>query len=256
MTFDPREHPLHISSMKAMARSAKYYRYALEQPRESKALTFGSAVHSLVLGGKKVVPYAERRAGKAWEAFEEKHASCLILNEKDYARADRMASAVLLDDVAAGWIKWADHEVKIEWELAGRKIESTVDCLGHNFIADLKTTRSADPRRFPYDVRRMHYAAQIAWYQDAAAWKTRRTFKQGFIIAVEGEPPHDVVTYELTPQLLEQGRMQARAWFEQILACEAANQWPGYAQNVVPLDVQEDEDGIGLVIDGEEVEVE
>lgn len=250
----PMIEPVHISRLKHIARSPAHYRYALDHPPTSKTLTFGSAVHSLVLGGKSVVPYSDRRAGKEWEAFAGAHHDAYILSDKDYARADAMATAVLLDPLAASWLNWGSHEVKIDWETCGRACQSTLDVLGHDFVCDLKTTRSSDPNRFQWDARRMGYAAQLAFYCDAASFKTGRTFERAYIIAVESEPPHVVTPFEITPRLLEQGRQQCRAWLERLLSCEASNEWPGYAQHVVQLDIQEDEESLGLIVEDEDGE--
>lgn len=243
--------PVHISSLKAIGRSPAHYRWALDNRVEKKAFAVGNAVHSLVLGGKPVVVYKGRRAGNEWMIFQDENEGSYILSEKDYAKAEAMAESVLTHHIAPLWLR-GQHEVHIEWTNCGRACDSTLDVLGSGFITDLKTTRSSDPNRFPYDARKMGYAAQIAWYQDAAKYlHPERTFEAGMVIAVESEPPYVVTPFELTARLLEQGRMQCRAWLEKLLACEASNEWPGYTQTVAYLDVQEDEDGVDLVFGDE-----
>jgi hypothetical protein len=51
---------------------------------------------------------------------------------------------------------------------------------------------------------------------------------------VEPVEPYVVTVLRAEEDVLELGRRCVRLWMEQLLTCEAANQWPGYTQGIVP----------------------
>ena len=63
---------------------------------------------------------------------------------------------------------------------------------------------------------------------------------------MESAPPHCVVVYDLSDEMLTMGRQRARALLEQLLVCEASDEWPGYAQSPIVLDVMEQDGDAGL----------
>jgi hypothetical protein len=253
VAIDPRSLPVRFTRLKAMGRSPIHYWQACQDADVDKpAYLFGRAVHSFVLGGEEVLCYRARRAGKAWEAFELEHRGAEILSVAEYDRARRTADAVLSDEHATSVINWGLHEVQVEWTNCGRACSSRIDVMGHDFIVDLKTTRNAQPEWFMREALKMNYHAQIAWYQDAANFKTKRQFPIGYIVSVESTPPYPVVVMKISERALEQGQRICRLWLERLLACESANEWPGYVQHIVELDIPDDTDET-LIIEGEEV---
>ena len=62
------------------------------------------------------------------------------------------------------------------------------------------------------------------------------------LLAVESTAPYVVTVFRVTERALEQGRRTYRLWFERLMACEEADEWPGYVQSVVPLDVPESDE--------------
>lgn len=58
----------------------------------------------------------------------------------------------------------------------------------------------------------------------------------------------------LTPRALEEGEKLNRSWIERLDGCELADEWPGYTQSILDLDVPDDASD-ALLIDGEEVEL-
>lgn len=250
---DAKGFPVRFSRLKNMGQSAAHYEDSLRHNIDKEEYQFGRAVHSIVLGGTPVIAYPGRRQGKAWVEFREAHAAYEILNAADYDRAHRCADKVMKSSDARALIDWSEHEKQIEWTNIGRACSSRLDMVGHDFVADLKTTRCSKPGRFDKDAIWMHYHGQIAWYQQAAEWLKKRPFPRGYVVAVESARPFNVVVFELTQRALEAGRKQNRLWLEQLLACEAADEWPGYAQTVVALDIPDDSEEMSLTIEGEEV---
>lgn len=212
------------------------------------------------------------RRGKEWTAFSEAHKGKLIVNSEerdavmkclDGAPADCLVAtaseATLAERIDAAI--WADpvvrekrpldgeYEVPVEWTMLGRKCSTTgIDVKGNGFITELKTCSNSEPGQFLRAALRMGYHGQLAWYLDGIGqpeWAA-------FIVAVETAPPFAVTVIELTRKTLDEGRKLCRLAMEQLLVCEASNEWPAYCQSVVPWDLP-DYDGEPLLIDGEEV---
>lgn len=235
---DASDDALHFSRLKLMAKSAAHY--ALGWTPDTKSKGLGRAVHSYLLGDEdKVVLYpGARRAGKeyeAWLAEQNPEATVLIASEmrdvigmRESIKRHKRAMALLC----------GKREQKIEWEWLGRKCAGTPDVFTRKRLVELKTTRSADPRQFPWDARRLFYHAQCAWYINGLGLSGRSLKEMpAFIVAVESSPPYPVVVYDLTPNLLEQGLRLCRLWMERLAVCEADKTFPGYVESDVTLDV-------------------
>lgn len=242
--------PLHFSDLKRMALSPAHYLAGLGNDHDKPAMRFGRLVHTLVLGGPAVAVYEGERRGNAWKAFRAENEGREIVTRSELDEATNVARAVLSSEVARPYLI-GERERPVEWTTNGRRCATRgIDVLGSTFLADLKTTNCAEPGRFSRACLRMAYHGQLAWYQDAAA-SIGRHVDEAFIIGVETAPPYAVTVLRVTPRTLHEGRKLSRLWLERLLACEAANEWPGYVQSVVDLDVAEDD--VGLIIDGEEI---
>ena len=230
---------LHWSDLKNIGESPAYYRHRLDNPHESAAMQFGTCVHRLVLGGDSPVVFdGATRRGKAWDAFEAANPGALIVTAKELDRAAQCAKAVLSDPVAAPLLRGRREEA---WatELYGRPCASRgIDVLGDGFIADLKTARTVKPARFVKAALAMGYHAQLAFYR-AAARKLGHAVNACHIIGVESVAPFQVTVMSLTERTLEQGERLNTLWLERLAACEAADEWPGYVQSPVEVDVEE-----------------
>ena len=255
---DPRTIPVHHSTLKRMALSPAHYLHAATHPSEqTRPMRVGSLVHALVLGGKYARWPGDRRA-KGYAEFEAAADGYLVVTASEYDDAAPVAEAVLASKVAAPWLR-GRTEVPLEWTIAGRKCATRgIDILGESHIGELKTTHVAAPHRFTWEAKRMAYHAQLAWYRDAvcemplAHWgphgMCQPTPRDLVIIAVETSPPHPVVAYRLTPRAVDMGQRCNALWLEQLRVCEESGEWPGYVQDVVDLDVEEE---VELEFDGD-----
>jgi hypothetical protein len=244
--------PVHFSTLKKMALSPLHYRYACDHAiEETRAMRVGSVVHALVLGGSFHLYEGERR-GKAWIEFREAHVDgATIVTSSEHEDALAIAESVLANPVA--WeVLSVPHqcELSLEWEWLGRSCAGRLDMVAPDYLAELKVSASTEPDRFCAQANRMHYPAQLAWYLRALG---RPLTSRAVIIAVEDKPPYPVTVREVTQRALENGEKQCRLWMERLLVCEAANQWPGYAQTASPLDVPDWAENQNLIIDGEEI---
>lgn len=263
MTFDPRTVPVAWSWLKEIAKSPAHARYAASKPdggEQSLAMRLGSGVHALTFGTPAVTVYEQRRAGKAWEAFEAdaKKQGVLVLNPREFEIADGMATALRTDPVAAPLLFDDDteHEQPMEWTVNGRAYRTRgVDFRNRarKYIGELKSARTAAPDRFMRDTLRALYPAQVEIYDEGDAILTGRDRTEDpftkYIVAVEPAPPHVVVVYRLAPSAIADAQAKIGLYRSILAGCEASGEWPGYALSEWPLEVEpawndnQDDDG-------------
>jgi hypothetical protein len=250
MGVPPDEEPLdpcRYSRLKLMGLSPAHYQAATVE--ETYAMERGSAVHALVLETQEVIPYdkltkagkSAPRTGEEFKKFEADHPGALILTAAEYPEACAQADTIRANRTAMRLLEGA-REQEFAWSFGKRACAGRPDVVARNFITELKTTASSSPTRFPWQARKLGYYGQLAWYADGLATTGRCAAEQLYIVASESRAPYVVTVFALTPAAVEQGRRSYRLWFEQLLACEAVNEWPGYCQSIVPLDVMDEPD--------------
>jgi hypothetical protein len=209
---------------------------------ETLAMRLGSGAHALLLDQPVAVFTGKVRSGKVWQEFQDEHAGKTILNRREHAQAEAMAEAVWGNREARHLIA-ADGvalEQRLEWLQQGVPCSGTPDARAGTFIADLKTTRCADPDRFARDATWRHYHAQLAWYLDGVRLSGLGKPTEAYVVAVESTPPHCVTVMRLTDRAIDQGRRLCRIWLERYIGCERDDYWPGYVESIVPFDVEEE----------------
>lgn len=259
--------PIRFSALKHMAKSPMHVRHYLDHGRDDKPwLRGGRGLHCVLFEQPYVVYEGDSRRGKAWDKFclenseRDEFQIAEVILAKELATYQAMARSIRAELARQNMshLLEGDIERRIAWEWLGRSCAGTPDVAGELFVADVKTTCNADPSKFHWDARRFSYSEQLAWYARGIQLNLDGVDlfnRELYIIAVEKTAPHPVVIWRVTDKMREQAERTLRLWFEQLLACEASNQWPGYAQCVQPLDVLES-DGVTLQIGGEDVEVE
>lgn len=236
---------LNISSLKEMKRSPLHYRHALTNPKESPALTLGTAAHTATLEPERFVrEYAiwssrtdagrmSPRTGKKWEEFVASHAGRSILTEDECSEALAIANAVRNDPVARKYLEAGEPEVVVNWMLGDRPCKGRIDWLtqidGVPVIVGLKSARSVEPFMFGAAAARLGYALQWAWYFDGYKAATRRTARLVEIV-VENTAPHAVVVYAIPEDVIEYGRDEYQNLLHRLDDCEARGEWPGPAE--------------------------
>jgi len=242
--------PVRISRLKRMGQSPAHYRGA--EDMDEYHLERGDAVHSIVLGGKKVVAYpGPVRRGKEFEAFRAAHPGEIILTKAEEAKANAMAEAVMRHGPAVEVLA-GRAEVELDWKFLGRACQSHIDVLEPRgrHITELKTTRCAAKSAFEWQALKLGYNAQVAFYDEAVRSSGLGRPEAHYFVAVESAPPYVVAVRRLTDRALEQGRRAFRLWFERLLACEAADHWPGYCEAIEDHD-NPVEDDLDLVFPAE-----
>jgi hypothetical protein len=278
---DPRTIPTRFSLLKQMSLSGAHYWEAAQHPQDDSlaarlgvtsflpekkdALRFGAAVHLILLGdGEKIGTWTGKvRNGKAWDQFQEIAAGegkTVILSAKEMARASAVAAAIRRHDRAMELLfDGTIREERIDWEWCGRAVRSTPDALKpKKYIADLKTTVSAKPDQFNRHAMRYHYHAQAGLYVTCAEEQLGYTPDDFYLIAVEKTRPYVVQVFRVDDKVIDAGRKLIRLWMEQLLECEASNEWPGYSESIVGLELpayMTEVEPTVIEIDGRQVEL-
>lgn len=185
----------------------------------------------------------QREHEQALKIAELERSGVCLVSAEQYERANMMADSIRACEPARRILLAPDaiREERIDWTWSGRAWRSTPDARGFRVLAELKTTRCADPEVFHWDALRMGYAVQLAIYQRAIKELTGIKPRDVFLFAVESVPPYVVTPFELTPRSLEHGDRTACEWHERFLQCEASGEWPGYTSGLAELDVYDPE---------------
>lgn len=230
------------STLKAMRESPKAYKHALTHDRkDTMPMMIGRAVHSLVLepdtfGLHYAVWNGGDRRGAKWTEFEATHAGMTIFKPAELDLAYAMSAAVLADPVARDYLAGAVFEGSIAWTDPATglacKARPDVRNKARLLLADLKTCRSIDARRFGNESARLGYPQQLAHYASGCLHGLGWAPQTHALIAVEKDPPHDVGVFEIPPANREIAAEEVAALLERVRECREANRWPGRFESV------------------------
>jgi len=199
-------------------------------------MLLGTAVHAIAFATKNVIAYDGIRRGKAWDEFKAEHQDAHILSMAENYKARGMADALLADTNAVKVLAGvAETTIKFNWY--GRECRSTPDVRGPDYMTDLKTCSSSDPAKFMWHSARMAYHAQMRMQQMACG---QDIDAPAYLVAVESTEPYPVTVFRMTENALMEGEKLLSIWMERLKACEESQQWPAYAQSIVPLDIPGD----------------
>jgi hypothetical protein len=238
---------VHFSDLKQFARSPAHYKHAITATRETtRAMRVGTLVDRLLLGGEMPPIWSGDRRGKEWSAFAAKHAFAEICTQAELDDAEQISHAVRANPLAIEYLT-GRPQVALTWEMMGVRCATRgVDCVGAGWISDLKVTQTTQPDRYQWHARRMLWNAQLAFYREACRQNGIDTSKGLFLVGVEASPPYPSTVLRLTPRAIEEGEKCVHLWLEQLRACEASGEWPGYVQSVVDFDVEQNVELVGL----------
>ncbi len=264
---DPRTVPARIHHLKAAGKCGALALAALQaddQGEQTLSMKLGSGTHAMITGepwcvwsqpskasldarakaeklGKPLPPITMApRSGGPFDDFVRRNPGHVIMTRKEAESAIGMADALRAHGYASR-ILFGPHgkfEQRIMWEHLGRARRSTPDLVRldatglPDVLAEIKTTRSADPFWFQRDATKLGYLAQLADQRLAIRHHYGRFPRHVYIIAVESPPPHVVQVYELSAAAIEFGERQVTWWQEQLQKYEATNMWTGYSNRI------------------------
>lgn len=229
--------PVRFSHLMAYGRSAAHGHHARELSEDDPtyAMERGTALHALIFGTRKVLAYpGPVRRGKEYEAFCERNPDAEILTVSDYALASGMAESVSRSSVAAPYLQGVYEETLLfRWN--GMDCRTTPDVRGAAFLTELKSTATADPRRFLWDARKRGYHAQLRFQEHGVRAAGKGQVRDHYIVSVESKPPYPVVVWHVEPEAILEADKLLTLWSEALKNSEASEAYPGYSDCVLPL---------------------
>lgn len=198
--------------------------------QDSDALAFGRLVHTVIIEPHRLDQYAVLNADvigvkadgskadnprntKAWKdaVFAAQRDGLTVIDGRTLAKAEALAVAVQNHPEAGRLLAAAtEHEVSMYAEHpTGAPVRGRLDLLGPSFIADVKTCRDADPKKYDRVVDGLMYHVSAANYLDIAR-ANGLDVDEFLFICVETEPTlggeYRVSVLELHKDAIEKGR--------------------------------------------------
>jgi hypothetical protein len=267
VTDDYRAHPaINISSLKYMDESPAHCKDAIDNAREvTGAMSMGTAEHCMILEPSQFPPRytvwtGGVRRGKEWDGFKASNPDKTIITQDEYETCVAMREAVMAHTAAGPIFQFGgEAERALFWTdaVTGIACKCRIDWLCGTLV-DLKTTQTANPRRFAATAARYKYHAQMAWYRWGVECALGIVDMPCQLVVVESQRPHDVVVYTLDDLTLAAGWDLCRAWLDRYAECKASGKWPGRYETETTLNLprwafdsdDDSADELGLVING------
>lgn len=233
---------------------AHYYAAYLDPERPGKedtaALIVGKCAHvsvferHLYADEVAVAPECDRRTtdGKTiWNNFIATAAKKTILDKKDGEMIESLTKAVHAHPAAAvllreGYAEQTFHFVDDETGVACKiRPDWLVEIGGRWYIVDLKTTEDASPYGFGYSSLKYKYDKAAAMYLDGFYAATGIEAAGFILIAAEKKSPWAVAVYEVTEDVVHEGRQKYKRDLRRYKECKESGRWPAYGDEITPL---------------------
>ena len=238
---------LNQSAAKHMLTSPAHYQAYINTPQEeTKALRFGTFVHSAILEPHTLddlyatAPDCDKRTkeGKAmWSEFATANAGKTILDAEESATGHLVASFARHTLKRLG-VEFDETEVMYHVDYNGVPLKAAIDGVAGDYLWDIKTTDDASAAGMLKAIRNYRYNLQAYWYRlvyELATGKRPLGFRFLFI---EKEPPFACQICEVGPELMS----WAIADFEKAVTlykeCTASGVWPSYPEEIQVIDIK------------------
>lgn len=242
------------SGLDKIEKSPAHYQHSLVTPDEpTDAMIFGQAAHLAVFEPEQLYRNffarpegidGRTKEGKArLEELGKANVGKTMLKADEWAALEGMMRSVRENALVSQLISGGKAEQSAIAHDAehGVLCKARPDYLGRDGVMlDLKTTENVDFFSFQRSVRTFRYHVQAAWYLDVVnAALGREEFKRFVLIAIEKKAPFGIIAYELDPEAIRVGRMQARANLKTYAECLKSNNWPGYPEQLLSMTLPE-----------------
>ena len=234
-------------SCSVLKRFAEAPAKALVPSKDSAAMNAGRLIHSALLEPHKFdARYArtmlERRGTKDWKE-EEAASGKTLLKVPEFDELATIRDAVMSHPTARELLApGLEPEASVFWQddATGLLCRGRVDGLRRDqrIIVDLKTTVDASPPEFAKSAGNYRHHWQEAFYRRGVKAAAGGFEADRFIfIALEREPPFLIGIYELSPSAVAQGEREVMRALHEYAECERTGIWPGYAPEIVMVDL-------------------
>jgi len=238
---------LNQSAAKHILTSPAHYQAYINTPQEeTKALRFGTFVHSAVLEPHSLndlyatAPDCDRRTkeGKAaWAEFATANAGKTILDAEESALGHLVASSAR-HALRVHGVEFEATEVMYHVDYCGVPLKAAIDGVCGDYLWDIKTTDDASAAGMLKAIRNYRYNLQAYWYRLVYELATGRRPLGFRFLFVEKEPPFACSVCEVGPELMS----WAIADFEKAVttykACTESGVWPSYPEEVQVIDIK------------------
>lgn len=222
---------------------------------DKHAFDFGHAAHAKVLGVGAEIVTVQRTAKDGTVSDAENYQTKSAQEHRDEIRAagkvpllaseraevDAMATALFAHPIARTLFNpehgqpeqslfWPDAEFHI-WRRA--RLDWLPNPLNDRMIvADYKSAVTANPDEFERPMANFGYAMQAAWYTDAVVDLGLAESAEFLFVVQEKTPPYLVSVIQPDLLAMRTGRSRNRRAIETYARCAAADEWPGYRDDV------------------------
>lgn len=201
----------------------------------SKAFEIGTAIHTLCLEGREkynqenyVITEKIDRRTKAGKTAMEHHQKAVngrtIIDSNDHYMIEELFKNFNRNKKAVDYCK-GTVELSHYTEIDGVPVKVRPDCINvkKQFISDIKTTQSANPKDFKREIFKFGYHLQAAFYCDALQIPVEN-FR---FVAMQKTYPFTVEVYGLSDDTIQYGRNAYK---------EALGYWKTYLETGIPTD--------------------
>lgn len=227
-----------------------HVKYAMDNPGpdDSDARRIGRALHLATLEPERFDAEFVRMPKIDGRTKEGKAAKAALaadtrewLDDTEYADVAGMAASIRAHKGAMSILREKGSlEASMLWqdESTGLTLKGRMDiwrpALG--VIADIKSTRNAEPWAFTSDIYKYGYHRQAALYMDGATACGEQP-TAFVLIAVESAAPYCVAVYALDAVALEVGRIENREALAKFAEARKSGVWPAYPDTIEQISV-------------------
>jgi len=231
------------SGLDKIAKSPAHFMFDARKPAK-RNLELGTALHTAVLEPNRykeeyvILNGIKARTASEYKQAVKVHGSELVLIENEAAHiASIQETAFSQIDIASELVGCDLFELSGFKEINGVLCRIRIDALNSKdrIIVDLKTTQSSARDEFSKSVFNYRYHVQDAFYSmvyEAITGEPLEAFK---FLAVENEPPHCPMVYELDQEAKQYGLQDAMRDLLTFKRASDSQEWKGYEQTNEPL---------------------
>jgi hypothetical protein len=238
---------LNQSAAKQLLVSPAHYQAYVNTPQEeTKALRFGTFVHSAILEPDTVdalyatAPDVDKRTKDGKAAFAEfatLNAGKTILDAEERATGNLVA-AFGRQALKKHGVTFDATEVMYHVDYNGVPLKAAIDGVAGDYLWDIKTTDDASSAGMLKAIRNYRYNLQAYWYRLVYEIATGRRPLGFRFLFIEKEPPYATAVCEIGPELMS----YAIADFEKAVTlyrqCVETGIWPAYTDDVQVIDIK------------------